>query len=441
MHNSAATAAATAGRPASPFALVVKQPAVVVAIATVVLVLVAIDRSINYYSKWSTLAVDEYPDDGFVVGAHDEASVTTLYPTLSPTPRPSQPLASCTTGRNTSAALMPHPAAPARGDAPPELCVLYKARFKTCLELQRDSTLEEKLAAFAPQSFTSAKEVVLLRLTPKWSPDYWLNVCSVMMEARRGGTRDVRLIVLRQEMQATPPEFQPFVWVQDEEVMKRVFTEPVFRTGWFHGDLVASFWAATENPQYEFYWLMEVDVRFTGDWDVLFAYARAYGRNTTSTTVARRGDGCNPDNDVEAWHVVHYSDNITREYRAGQEADVIAFDSIFWDSFGVWQFASGMMGDMAKNTQGRKYLGFVTVLFGMTRRMAVGMFDYAFRGNAAGHQEGNIGATADALGMKVVQVPMPRHYCVTANSAVKVYSKWRGAECCMGPHLFHPVKL
>jgi len=56
-------------------------------------------------------------------------------------------------------------------------------------------------------------------------------------------------------------------------------------TFWSHNIDLPLMWYFHENPQYDYYWVMEYDVRFTGGWPDFFLHFAANRSDLLATTL------------------------------------------------------------------------------------------------------------------------------------------------------------
>lgn len=172
----------------------------------------------------------------------------------------------------------------------------YEQRYAQCLDIRARSDAVESSAArrstsfFLDSYFESlyvnmmtntdhlVEEVVLLRMHKKsWPIDFWLSVCSIVIEASQRARRHVFLYTLDGHEDSVPSEFQLFIRVHPETELKRIFFLLPYdfhpeniSGGYLHGDIACAFFLK-QNPQYNFAWMIESDVRYAGHWDQFFS--------------------------------------------------------------------------------------------------------------------------------------------------------------------------
>lgn len=210
-------------------------------------------------------------------------------------------------------------------------CLTYKERYGLCLDIRAKlSSATDKKLFFSQFLRTDSihplpKEVALFRLhrIKSWSDDLWLAVCSWVTEttglpiipidemmatqndpdrrrelyeikypAYNKKIRDTWLFTLGGHEDSIPFEFQDFVKIHLEDELPRIFSPPLYGSGYMHGGDLAAGLFLKVNPQYDFCWIFESDTRFGGtSWHRFLSMARVAGRLNIDHTPTAPNDG------------------------------------------------------------------------------------------------------------------------------------------------------
>ena len=160
-------------------------------------------------------------------------------------------------------------------------CLTFDERYNFCINLKKSkpNPLDRKQYLEEHFLFSSStrqqKEVALLRMHRRknWREEFWLSVCTFIVEASEKGKRDAFLYTIDGHEDSIPIEFQSFVKIHPESELNKMFSEENAKkynvlkyTGGYHrGDLAAAlFLKRNPHHQYDFVWVIESDVRFVG---------------------------------------------------------------------------------------------------------------------------------------------------------------------------------
>ncbi|PRP85674.1 hypothetical protein PROFUN_06508 [Planoprotostelium fungivorum] len=153
-------------------------------------------------------------------------------------------------------------------------CWTYLERFSGYGETENMMHLNSLLLDRMNQ--TSQRQTVLFRTDHRHAltPDATLHLQALLVESAINSTMDFHIVMdvgdrpltekefqkLKEEKM--PPQFWPFIIQMDTDTVRRDY--PLFRSNWEDGHAQLSLVARTIIPQYDFYWLVENDVRLVG---------------------------------------------------------------------------------------------------------------------------------------------------------------------------------
>ncbi|PRP86147.1 hypothetical protein PROFUN_03134 [Planoprotostelium fungivorum] len=159
-------------------------------------------------------------------------------------------------------------------------CWTFHERFSGYGETEDMMHLNSLL--FERMNQTSQRQTVLFRTDHRnaLTPNATLHLQALLVESAIDSTMDFHIVMdvgdrpLTEEQfqklkeEKMPPQFWPFVIQMDTNTVRNDY--PLFRSNWNDGHAQLSLIARTIIPQYDFYWLVENDVRLIGSWADVF---------------------------------------------------------------------------------------------------------------------------------------------------------------------------
>lgn len=149
-------------------------------------------------------------------------------------------------------------------------CITYIQRYEVCETLHLEDAQSLRKIFVERGRSGKAQEIAVLRMG-KWvsAHDHWLSVCAFIMESSSNITnRHVLLHVPKKFTHLLPSEFQDLTSYHNEEMLRGFFGKVNYFNGLFNGDILVSTLLTT--LPYDYAWVMEEDVRYIGDWGLLF---------------------------------------------------------------------------------------------------------------------------------------------------------------------------
>lgn len=234
--------------------------------------------------------------------------------------------------------------------------------------------------------------------------------------------RDTWLYTLGGHEDSVPEEFQAFVKTHLEDELPRIFHGKMLYSGGYQhgGDLAAGLFLKV-NPQYDWCWIFESDTRFAGtSWHRFLTMARAAGKaNVDHTPIAEHDgkDGIGKDAHLIWFYprLVNYGYGVPREYSGVKDPEKLdtmprvtpaykRLERQYWNDaieqrpldttdpsktinthfLNFRHFYSGTW----KSILGDKFFnGAFVPACGFSRKLAMKVWDSAFRGNGHVNQE------------------------------------------------------
>lgn len=395
----------------------------------------------------------------------------------------------------------------------PNRCVTSEERYRQCIDLRVTTQMDKhKLRDFFSElqfysndlkstRKRSQREVALLRMHKKvWSREFWLFVCSFVIEAS-AVDRDVVLYTLDGHEHSIPFEFTDFVRVHLETELERIFLTLPYKGGYQRGDLAASLFLKA-NPQYGFVWMIESDVRYTGNWNQLFVDSRRAAMNANDD-VPTEGEGAKIGKPAHLiwWHprLLNYGydhpwgeslwegpfRNDTTKWRKNEQANwnaarhnlPVPKDPTTIKNTHGFSIRRYFFRDWQHILQNKTWCSALLVAFGMSKELAKKVYEVSLAGQGNWNQEVVVPVTAQLFNMKIVTLARFKEFPTQnyfpghtnrisyKNETAPLYEKWftkkdsevfeerdvvtgkytlftdqfLGKKCLMNV-LFHPVK-
>ena len=312
---------------------------------------------------------------------------------------------------------------PSQGKAP--TCITYTQRYRQCTKMKTKG-LEEQMQAFHSSNVNAgvAKEAILLRMKAEdgWDEDLWLSTCAWILESSISQQRHVYLEVSKGSETLVPLEFRSLVVARDDDVLSRLYTPEIYKSGWHHGDLVAA-WLAHNKPHYDFWWVVEGDVRYGDNLDTFLTESRKTAKLHKGSLVGLPADDPYGDADVIMYGPMLFS---------GTEV---------WDTW-VWNSPKHYTGRWAGGFP-KKGAGGLAVTLGLSKKMLDALYENAVSGTTNANLELNVPLTAIDQNLKLVRLTDyadENNFVYRANKDTTKYATWRTMGACFAPQLYHPVK-
>jgi hypothetical protein len=298
-----------------------------------------------------------------------------------------------------------------------ETCLNYTTRYATCQWLRNKYIMNSSSLASIFMFWgrrSNATEVVVLRMNNKgpWSSDYWLSVCSLVMESS-SSTRKQRDVVLHVTVEAwpwLPLEFHKLAYSHDEQIIKHDY--PFFKSTYIQGEFVmAHLWLhIMKKSQYTFMWASEEDCRLVGHWDHQVFLKHYENSSDQADLIVWHGKGYNASNFNRQtwWH--------QPQFYHGRWANTLP------PMVGVWTMTFGMSRLLAET---------------LLRNLAEGTFNDCL--------EINLPTTVYDANLSVIYNNEVRREweCCTSGNAQSIYNEWmsNASSCIQAPFLMHAVKI
>lgn len=335
----------------------------------------------------------------------------------------------------------------------PNACLTYNQRYATCKNLKATKSESERKQFFEdhllfPQG--NQKEVALVRIhKKKWREDFWLFICSFIIETAVAGKRDVFFYTLDGHEDSIPFEFRSFVRVHLESELFKLFSESnqkeilrkemtakqqpldpkekvlVYRGGYHRGDLAAALFMK-QVPVYDFVWMVESDIRLVApSWGAFFDDSRKTAREeadalATNSDISQKNEKASLGKDSDlifyAAKVFSYGYNVAERNRAVwsfpdpvtlhaklQEIQRDAYlnkpvpenPEVEISNFNPVSDRNLFHGEEFKTFLEKKtWTTAFAPMFGMSRRLSVEIYKNAEKGHGWGNQEIDMPVTA-----------------------------------------------
>ena len=306
-------------------------------------------------------------------------------------------------------------------------CLSYAERYKEC---QRIKSLpqDERSRYFYSLNSPFATELVAIRASGKnyFAEDTWLHTCSVLVESTRGQLRNVAILVMSTQdpgqpyhaQYRMPDEFKPFVEVFYQQDLRKLFASPPFTSAFANGDLAFAYILKRHPEQYDFLWVVEMDLRFIGDWGQLMTYARSYGDAHVGSSL-----------------------NLSTEFPLGP-VDLVTFSLFEMPQSTIWwhsrQNVFGLLLEKYDDLPFRG--GGWTSIWGFTRAFSDIVYkDYTI-GTGSRNQDSSLPMIAAFHRRKLVEIPVNSTYHCCGVQGKILYQKWiTEKDLCYTNHLIHPI--
>ena len=319
-------------------------------------------------------------------------------------------------------------------------CLTFNERYAQCQNL-KSSLSDPQLAAVFNRSVINhdflnetLKEVVLFRIgTERWTPEYWLNLCSLILEVtQENRRRHIYLLTLQPALGQVPPEFHSLTQIINEDTLGKYYGKAIYKSGWYHGDLIVAWWVQTQQAMsdYDFIWSFESDVRFIGNygWFLDHSYQTAKSQNGTFDKRLKYNGHAYDSADLIVWH--DYPGYLGPK----------GYEKTDWQ----WAQKDYVFGSEWSNRYPENALGFWMQVFGISRRLAKQVHDMVKQKRGYNvMQEFQTPTIAAENGFKVAFVPLKDRRVDVSDVFESLYMNWvngsEDASCAVNQYI-HPVK-
>ena len=322
----------------------------------------------------------------------------------------------------------------------------HRSRTSTKERENAESNEEELLANVA-----RSKQVVLLQThhLQDFTPEFVSHIGSLIAES---APRRVFILFhcqdVARDIKALPLSLRPFVYPYTHADIEAVYFYEESAEAWdlkFHTDLPAMLFLLS-HPWFDFAWVIEDDVRLTGNWDNFFSesFQEAERTQLSKTTQERQDWKRNRTDSEKAKEEISRQKTVTgmkpsiRTELLVTPADLLIFANVAHPSpsWG-WRVHANNIPDHAKRHA-------LLTIRGLSRRLIQAMHAHFLR-NVTAYFEMFAPSVAHMSGLTttfVQQYNVSGSLSCCSSEALRVYNNWLtgNGTGCRAPVLVHPVK-